>query len=189
MSRFRTDVVDILNQKKIVEHSHALERLIESVSQNQRLALSKVRAYKPFGLILLTVVPLLAALLSALIAAKQMVIPLLPPGGIEPVEILLSVTLTMLTILNSIFKPSQRFQQACLIGIGIERFTTEFMADLEGMTDISPKSLADFVKWQHNDFEKFEVALIELALPLEAASIRLSEDSRNPRAKTKSYAH
>jgi len=171
MPSFRAEVHSVLKQKGFAEQSHALERLIDTIDVNKELAASKVRIYKPLGLILLTVIPMLAAILSAILGVNNGII-----DG-KNVGFYLSMTLTLFTILNSIFKPSQRFHEACLIGIGIERFTINFIADLEKIKQITSEILANFVEMKRNQFETFQVALIELALPLEAASRVVSEEA------------
>jgi hypothetical protein len=71
--------------------------------------------------------------------------------------------------LNSLFKPSQRFNQACLLGIDIDRFGISFVAELEMMpTPVSEPALVTLVAGKWAELQKIQVALIELALPIEA---------------------
>lgn len=155
----------VLHQREFAHHCHALEVFARSVDANLQLAANKVRYYKWFGLPLLTVIPLSSALLSVLVSLKDQSGPWwLPTGIMMP----LSLFLTLFTILNSIFMPSERFSEACRLGIGIERFIVEFLADLEKLPLIDESTLVELTRKKCEEFEKYKIELIGLFMPLEA---------------------
>ena len=169
-SQFQTDVNGILETKGFVGHCYAMERLIRSVDDNSKCADRKVSVYKPMAILLLTITPLLSATLCLLIGASADTLSMLHVGS--QAAFFISVILTVCTILISLFMPGQRFQKACHIGVGLDQFRIRFLAELEKLTPVNQESLANFVEARQKEFEHFQVALIELALPLEMTSQR-----------------
>lgn len=166
---FRKDVDIILRRKQFKNHCYAWECLANSFEHVAGLIDRKIRIYKPFGLSLLVLIPILSAIISALIGVRPEDLPSWLPYQGQGLLFFLSLILTILTILNSLFKPSQRFNQACLLGIDIDRFGISFVAELEMMpTPVSEPALVTLVAGKWAELQKIQVALIELALPIEA---------------------
>jgi len=74
--------------------------------------------------------------------------------------------LTLLTILNSIFKPSENFREACLIGVGIDRFTEDFLAALERMAQVDVSGLLELIEKKRKEFETYQIKLIGMFMPM-----------------------
>jgi|SRR5579859_88114 len=170
---FKKDVNILLKNKHFRNHCYAWECLSNSFEHVAGLIDKKIRIYKPLGLSLLVLIPILSAVISALVGIPpESLSKRLPISGQE-LLFCLSLILTILTILNSLFKPSQRFNQACLLGIEIDRFGIGFIAELEMMPEpISEPDLVKLVSDKRAELQKIQVALIELALPIEAAPER-----------------
>jgi len=172
MLSFREDVIALLEHKGFRERCYALEALFRTVETNWEITDRKIRFYKPAGKILLTLIPILSALLSALIGAKDQIF-FGSTTFATIVLFVLSLVVTIASTFNSILKPSQRFYEACRIGIDIEAFAIGFIADLEKRpSGMKEDDIVAFVKEKRAEFEKFQVALIALALPLEASPIK-----------------
>lgn len=165
MKTFSDDVRSVLKERGYAKQCHALEALAQAVDENRRYALNKVRFYKWSGFFLLTFIPIISALLSVLVGISD------HDGNVPPETFVfwLSLALTLFTILNSIFAPSKRFNEACRIGIGIQGFMVDFMIELERMSTVDEAALLKLVQEKRKEFEKCEIDLIGMMMPLEMA--------------------
>lgn len=164
MKTFISDVNSVLQEKGYKKHCHPLDALLEMVEMHNKNTLSKVRLYKWSGFFLLTSIPLISALLSVSVSLKG-------NGSIwEAIALPVSFILTVFTILNSIFKPSERFSKACLIGIQIDRFKADFLMTLERLPKIDDSTLLDLVDKKRKEFGKYQEELIGLFMPMEISA-------------------
>jgi len=93
----------------------------------------------------------------------------------------LSLSLTLLTILNSIFRPGERFREACLLGIKIAHFKSELLTALEEMKKITDASLLELVERYRKAFERYQEQLIGLFLPeLAGLEYRVESGTQKP---------
>lgn len=165
MKTFISDANSVLQEKGYKKHCHPLDALSKVVETNSKYATAKICFYKWSGLFLLTSIPLISALLSVLVSLKG--------GGStwpETTVLPLSLFLTVFTILNSIFKPSERFRQACHIGIRIDRFKADFLMALERLPKIDDSNLLELVDNKRKEFEKYQEELIGMFMPMEIAA-------------------
>lgn len=117
----------ILKERGYEMDCYPLESLAERIEETERSVLRKVRGYKWPGLILLALIPILSTCISVLVTKK--------PEVVYSDKLLygISFTLTLLTVLNSIFRPSERFKEACRMGVDFERIRSEFLVELENL--------------------------------------------------------
>jgi hypothetical protein len=94
----------------------------------------------------------------------------------------LSLLLTLFTILNSIFKPGERFREACLIGIGIDRFKADLLMALEGLPQIDDAALLKIVQDKRAEFEPYQVELIGMLMPTEIGAQKKLPPAEAPTA-------
>lgn len=165
MTTFMNDVLCVLQEKGYTTHCHPLDALSKTVEMNCKYAARKVFVYKWSGLFLLSAIPLISALLSILINLKGDSPIWMPTSIVFP----LSLFLTLFTILNSIFRPSLRFREACLIGIGIERFRVDFLIDLKRLPQINESALLELIDKKRKEFEAYQIQLIGLFMPMEGS--------------------
>jgi uncharacterized membrane protein (DUF106 family) len=168
MTSFRDEVLTVLKKKNYVKHCYSLEEFLKTVECNKMYTVRKIFWYKWLGLFLLTSIPLISALLSVLVGIKG------DSSGLmqETVILYLSFALTICTILNSIFKPSERFQTACRIGIAINSFIVKFLIEIEQKTTIDESELVEIVKNKQEEFEDYQVKLISMFMPVGAVGAR-----------------
>ncbi len=169
METFLTDVIIILQEKGYKKHCHPLDALSKTVETNTKIATRKIRFYKWTGLFLLTSIPLVSALLSVSVGLKD--------GGatwlettILSLSLPLSLLLTVATILNSIFRPSERFRNACLVGIHVDAFKEDFLVALQRLEKVEEHILLDFVDKKRKEFEKYQEELIGMFMPMETSA-------------------
>jgi len=169
METFLSDAISVLQEKGYKKHCHALDALSRIVETNSNIVIRKIRFYKWSGLFLLTSIPLISALLSVSVGLKD--------GGatwlettILSLSLPLSLLLTIVTILSSIFRPSERFRNACLVGIRIDTFKGELLAALERMEKVDECALLDLVDRKRKEFEKYQEELIGMFMPMEMSA-------------------
>jgi hypothetical protein len=160
---FKDRVLAVLEQKGYKKQCPALEMFIEKIEYNKKNACRKVQFNKYPGLFLLTSIPIISALLSALIGLNDH-----NYAWIDEYVFPISLALTLCTILNSIFKPHERFQTACKIGIKINSFEIALLLELERLESLEDSSLLDFINNKKDEFENYQRMLIDLFLPEKA---------------------
>src|SRR5579859_76722 len=109
---FKKDVNILLKNKHFKNHCYAWEYLSNSFEHVAGLIDKKIRIYKPLGLSLLVLIPILSAVISALVGIPpESLSKRLPISGQE-LLFCLSLILTILTILNSLFKTKPTVQSS-----------------------------------------------------------------------------
>jgi hypothetical protein len=170
----------LLNAKKILEakgftKDHpALNELIGAIHFDQCSTQRKILWYKWPGLILLVATPLISALISIAIASSgDKNSYLLPPNVLAIALPLASLTLTIMTIFDSAFKPAERFKRACKIGIEIQNFKGQLLADLQQLS--TEEELNKYIPQKRQKFTQFSMALVDLFLPETISASKLEE--------------
>ncbi|HEY4593823.1 MAG TPA: hypothetical protein VIJ61_15510 [Thermoanaerobaculia bacterium] len=137
---------------------YALEDAAKALDDTYSNVALKVRFYKWTALALLTLIPILSAVLSLLLSPGKTSIP------VGPYAVYVSYVLTLLTILSSIFNPGERFKRICMIGVAlgdIKTWTLEQLEDLPRSEDSAHKLAMDL----RDKLRPYEIQLIELFLP------------------------
>lgn len=138
-----------------------LEDVANRVERTYRNVDTKIWLYKWASMVLLVLIPFLSTSLSLFAAYKKPV-----TGSI----ISLSVALTILTLLNSIFRPSLRFRELCEMGIAIQDLRDDFLTELEDLKHgVEESSLHAIREAFHKQLVPHERRLIALFLPSEPA--------------------
>ena len=158
----------ILKEKNYTKDCYPLDELINVVIATEKNVRSKVFWYKWSGLIFLVSIPLISALLSVIITQDSN--PATNSSNtfryLLPIAPYLSLGLTLITILNSIFKPSERFRTACFMSIKVSHFRADILADLEKLPSaVSDEVLLKVVHKHRKDFEFYQEQLVGLFLP------------------------
>lgn len=155
----------ILSGKNYREPCYPLDDLLRIIVESIHNTERKVLFYKWFGFFLLVAIPLLSTVLSVALASDE-------KNRQELVRFLLqyapylSLALTVMTLLNSIFKPGERFQTACFISIQISHFKSDLLADLEKLPlPVDTEGLLKLVHRRRKEFESYQEQLIGLFLP------------------------
>jgi len=168
MNSFYDDIQIILKDKDCSRRIYSLEAFAKTVDMNRKYTERKIFIYKWSGLFLLTAIPLISALLTVLVSSNGENSQMLSASYI----FLISLSLTVFTMLNSIFKPGERFREACRLGIGINNFIIDFLNDLEKINDIETSSLINLIEKKKKCFELYQMKLIDLFLPAEGMSYK-----------------
>ena len=122
MEAFMDQAKDILNDRgEGMLLDRQLAHLAEEFDKTDRRVMVKVWIYKPLAFVVLLFVPLVSATVSVLSTQHK---------GTEAVAIGLSYGLTILTLLNSIFRPADRFRELCTMGMRVHTLRDEFMSKL-----------------------------------------------------------
>jgi hypothetical protein len=156
---FFRKVKAVLQYRKYQEPCYPLDDIAQIIDDTSRNIESKVFFYKWLGMTLLVLIPLIATTLSIVLAETK--------NYGWPTQSL-SYSLTFLTLLNSIFKPGERFRQVCLMGIEVSHFKDEFLAELEKLLlkgQVEETQLLEFIDIQSHQFEPYQEKLIGLFFP------------------------
>lgn len=159
---------EILKEKSYAKDCYPLDELINVVIATEKNVRAKVFWYKWSGLILLVSIPLISALLSVIITqdSEATINSTNTFRDLLPVAPYLSLGLTLMTILNSIFKPGERFRTACLMSIKVSHFRADILADLEKLPSaVSDDVLLKVIHKNRKDFEFYQEQLVGLFLP------------------------
>lgn len=165
MEPFVVDVTNILREKGYKKNCYALNELCQTIDLNTKNTLTKIRVFKWLGLTLLTAIPLMSTLLSILVSMKEG-----SQRWSADTFLYLSVALTIFTILNSIFKPSEKFQLASRLGIRIYIFKTNFLIELERMKTINEQDLLALIEAKSLAFLTYQEELVGMFMPVDLAS-------------------
>lgn len=110
---------------------YPLEDLARRLEEAQFMVVRKISFYKPTSFVVLTAIPVISTIVSILSTKRIDGVPLDS----------LAYSLTFLTLYNSIFKPSFRFQALCEMGISIENLQDDFLAALEALPEVEEGKL------------------------------------------------
>lgn len=160
-------------EQLLVAHSYSkacypLEDLVSTIMGTEKIIWRKLKTYKWFGFILLTAIPVTSTILSVAITSNG------GEGGagtgdifawLKPYVPHLSVSLTLMTLLNAIFKPSERFQTVCSLSIKVSHFKSDVMAEIEKLSPFNEQKLLDLVDKFRSSFEPYQEQLVGLFMP------------------------
>jgi hypothetical protein len=152
----------ILQERGYRRTCYPLEDLARDIDNTQRSVVRKVFVYKWTGLALLTLIPILSALISSLLSMDE------PKAStLATLTKTLSFSLTLLTILNSIFKPGERFRSICSLGIQVADFSNQALESLERIpkNSLDEMSLLVVVGRLRRHLDSYREQLIDLFLP------------------------
>jgi hypothetical protein len=140
--------------------SERLEDLAEQVENAQRSIERKTTVYKWVAMALLALIPLLSAAVSILVAWKD-------PGPIlVNWRLAVSFALTLVTVLNSIYKPGERFKELCGMGINVQMLEDHFITKVHALRGDAPeRKLMDLCDELEKELVPIETRLISLFLP------------------------
>ena len=159
----------ILSDNNYTKDCYPLDDLFQTVVETESIVGRKVFIYKWFGFFLLVAIPIISTFLSVIITHNTEEVSLNNTQNIFeallPIAPYLSLGLTLMTILNSIFKPGERFQAACFMSIKISHFRSDILADLEKLSPVDDESLLKLVHKHRKVFESHQEKLVGLFLP------------------------
>jgi len=166
MTAFQEEVNSVLHEKGYDKRYYPLMEMSKIVEENEKLVNNKVFFYQWIGMSLLLVIAILGLLIPYLIG--------LDAEDYTWKETVISVAgllLAIATILNSMFKPYERFSAACHLGIKISQFKVGVLLALEQQTQVTDDAIFNVVKHAINELEKFQEELIELFLPSQPTNV------------------
>lgn len=156
---------DVLVRKNYSTDLPALKELVDSFQFNTDKVAKKIDTYKAAGAFLLFAIPIVSALL-AFVANVTDDTRLHPPvSWLQGSVPSLSLSLALLTVINSIVKPSVRFERCCRIGVDLFHWRCTFLEGLENLHPVDEKTLVEFLAKERKEFRKLQLADISLALP------------------------
>jgi hypothetical protein len=155
----------ILSDSNYEKECYPLNDLLLNVARTEANVERKVVLYKWFAFLLLMAIPIISAFLSVIVAEDANGGTQHAFGALLPYAPYFSFTLTLLTILASIFKPGERFQTACFMSIKISHFGSDILAGLEGLSPVDDKKLLEFSHSKREEFERYQEQLVGLFLP------------------------
>jgi len=139
-----------------------LDGLAETIEDTERNVARKVKVYKWPGLILLAAIPILSTSLSVVVTGTKSGPAWL---SVPALSFVLSYTLTVLTVLNSIFRFSERFKEACRIGVDFEQIKSSFLMELESLPVLDEVHLHTLVTKFSKLVAPYQKELISMFLP------------------------
>jgi hypothetical protein len=126
----------------------------------------KVGIYKVIGFVLLLSIPIISTLITFVVGMTHHALPANSQlMGLKDSVPLLSLFLTLLTVLNSVLKPSVRFDRSCRIGLDLFHWQCAFLEELEKLGTLDDKTLMNFLTVQRKALRKIQESQINLALP------------------------
>jgi hypothetical protein len=156
---------ELLDRRKYTTKLPALDELVESFDFSHDNVEKKIQNYKAAGRFLLFAIPIVSALL-AFVANVTDDARLHPPvSWLQGSVPSLSLSLALLTVINSIVKPSVRFERCCRIGVDLFHWRCTFLEGLEKLHPVDEKTLVEFLAKERKEFRKLQLADISLALP------------------------
>lgn len=163
---FAQEVATILKRKGFpVETADypLLNELVGSYVYNDSRTGRKVEYYKWIGFILLFVIPLLSTVIAATANGPDD-IPMLKclKSSISATTLILAI----LTTLNSILRPGQRFNECCRIRLDYFHWKCEFLEGLEKLPKpVTEEELLALLEAQRKKMKPLQEKPIALALP------------------------
>lgn len=140
----------------------ALEDFSRTIDKTQENINGKIKLYKWSALILSTLIPVFSAIISFGLSAKD-------DEAWKVYITILSFVLTLMTLLNSIFNPGERFKQVCRLGVGLGNLKRDVMERMEALSGVEQDSLHvnvhDLVNRYTKSLNHYQEQLIDLFLP------------------------
>lgn len=155
----------LLHDRHRGEHCKSCYRLRDvarKVDETARNIAGKAHCFKVLVVIVLLALPLISAIISFLTTATG------PEPWRKEVVMYLSWAVTLLTVLNSLFRPRERFAEACKLGIGIQELKDRFISRIEELTkerSQPQETLHRACDHFEKELEPIETALIGMFLP------------------------
>lgn len=139
-----------------------LRDVARKVDETERNIAGKTHCFKVLVVIVLLVLPLISAIISFLTTAAGKEL------WRKEVVMYLSWAVTLLTVLNSLFRPRERFSEACKLGIRIQELKDRFISRIEELTKEKSQpqeTLHRACDHFEKELEPIETALIGMFLP------------------------
>lgn len=160
-TQFLADCQKILKSRQLPADCPSLLELINAIGFEQHSVQKKVPWFKWLGFFLLGAIPLLSALMSTAVASGDKI----GWPGLERMTLIASLILTVMTIVNSTFKPAERFKELCGIGIGIQKFKSDLLLSLESLPIGNEDKLHEHIGKMRGDFSRYSTTLSTLFMP------------------------
>jgi hypothetical protein len=165
----------ILSDHGYSKTCYPLDDLAKTIEDNKTNVARKILVYKWPGLALLVLIPVISTLLSVLISENISA----TVTGTMAVKIF-SYSLTFLTLLNSIFKPGERFRLACSIGIEIQCLMDRLLTEVENLSQpVQDAKLLELCAKFRDDFVPIQNKLTGIFFPETA----VQETGRPPKGR------
>ena len=148
-----------------------MRELAEEVESTRKKLKLKVFRVKWMGFILLLLVPILSATISVMMDTSWKLFG-------SSLTAILSYILTLLTILNSIFRPRDRFRKSCSLEMELDNLELKFLIDLEKKkaAEITSDFLLTEAEFFNKSLQPIREAMIDLFLPDSASA----SDQKDP---------
>jgi hypothetical protein len=148
----------ILKNRGFKDKCLPLDDIAERIENIDHNIQGKIFIYKWSGMIVLFLVPLISTMLSVFATEN------LTTVWVKT----LTYTLTILTLINSIFRPSLRFKDLCEMGVQIKELRSAFLAALESLSNVKESDLLAIRATYDKDLVIQEKRLIGFFLPVES---------------------
>jgi len=162
------EVKSVLERRKHPGDLPLLNELVESFALNVSINDKKILRYKAMGAILLLAIPIISSTVSFAVNMTDSAQFQAPVSWLRGTVPTLSLVLTLLTVLNSVLKPSVRFTRSCQIGVELFHWRCAFLEDLEKVDLADEKHFLDCLAKHRQTLRKIQEAQISLALPDQA---------------------
>ena len=156
----------VLDRKGYRAELPLLMEMMQSFEYNSNLIMLKIKFYKYGGLVLLIAIPVVSTIIASIVNISECKGSGAATNWCGAWALpTLTLCLALLTVLNSIFKPSVRFARVAQIGVELFHWRCEFLRDLEAEDSWDDKKLMALLTEKLKTFQKIEEAQIDLALP------------------------
>jgi hypothetical protein len=152
-----SDQAELILKEKGYEGNYFASSLLEIIKGDFQKIRYKIPFYKWAGVTLLTAIPILAAVLTVGTNSK----PPWPGFLLLPI----SLSLTIFTILNSIFKFRSRFQKACELYMEIESFIFNLLNKIKNVVPNQEGVLIEMLREERIAFERLRKDQLCLFMP------------------------
>jgi hypothetical protein len=164
----RDEVTRVLERRKHPADLPVLDELVESYRLNDRNNSLKITRYKVSGAVLLLAIPIISSTVSFAVNMTDTAHFQAPVSWLRGSVPLLSLVLTLLTVLNSVLKPSARFSRCCRIGVELFHWRCALLEDLEQVDLGDERHLLACLAEHRKALRKIQESQINLALPEQA---------------------
>ena len=162
------EVKHLLERRNFRDDLPLLDEMISSYGYNDGSVHRKVARYKALGLVLLLAIPIISTIVSFAVNLTDSSPSMPPLAWLKSCVPVLSLALTLLTVLNSVLKPSVRFARSCHIGVELFHWRCAFLEALETVDLHDEKKLMACLAEHRKSLRKIQEAQINLALPDQA---------------------
>ena len=166
--KLHDEVKGLLERRHYQTDLPLLQEMISSYNFNDGSVGKKVSRYKVLGLILLLAIPIISTIISFAVNLTDASHAVPPLAWMKVCVPVLSLALTLLTVLNSVLKPSVRFARSCRIGVELFHWRCGFLEALETVDLSDDKKLMECLSDHRKSLRRIQEAQINLALPDQA---------------------